>query len=144
MKTKQNPSHPVLVDVNQLVSIFAESVAQKLDQRLLQQLHPSKPVAVAASAPTEEECDENRIPVKIQAAIITQFLTALNAGKAHNDLTKICKLIAFLTGKSYVHIHNEMQKGIHFSTFHRKQIQEANTILNNLNLQMAIDCNSVY
>ena len=68
----------------------------------------------------------------------------MQLGTAHNDLTKICKLIAFLTGNSYNSIYNEMQKGIHFSKFHSKQIDEANKILENLNASISIDKNKQY
>jgi len=68
----------------------------------------------------------------------------MQLGAAHNDLTKICKLIAFLTGNSYNSIYNETQKGIYFSKFHSKQIDEVNKILKELNVSISIDINKQY
>jgi hypothetical protein len=53
----------------------------------------------------------------------------LQLGTAQNDLTKICKLIAFLTGNSYNSIYNELQKGIFFSKTHSRHIDEKNIFL---------------
>lgn len=68
----------------------------------------------------------------------------MQLGTAHNDLTKICKLIAFLTGNSYNNIYNETQKGIYFTDFHTKQIDEVNKILEELNASISIDKNKQY
>jgi len=62
----------------------------------------------------------------------------MQLGPAQNDLTKICKLIALLTGNSYKSIYNELQKDISFSKFHSKQIDEANKILKDLNTSISI------
>lgn len=77
--------------------------------------------------------------IKVRAAVILEMLKEMQLGVAHNDLTKICKLIAFLTGNSYKSIYNEVQKGVHFSSFHSKQIDEVNKILEELNASISID-----
>lgn len=82
--------------------------------------------------------------IKVRSVVILEFLKQMQLGTAHNDLTKICKLIAFLTGNSYNSIYNEIQKGICFSKFHDKQIDEANKILKELNASISIDKNRQY
>ena len=82
--------------------------------------------------------------IKVRSVILLELLKKMHLGAAYNDLTKICKLIAFLIGNSYNRIYNEIQKGICFSTFHTKQIDEANKILTELNASIAIDKNKQY
>ena len=74
--------------------------------------------------------------------MILEMLKQMQLGTAHNDLSKICKLIAFFTGNSYNSIYNEAQKGIYFTKFHSKQIGEANKILEELNASISIDINN--
>lgn len=50
--------------------------------------------------------------IKVRTVVILEILKQIQLGTAHNDLTKICKLVAFLTGNSYNSIYNEAQKGI--------------------------------
>ena len=76
--------------------------------------------------------------------MILELLKKLQLGTAHNDLTKICKLIAFLTGNSYNSIYNELQKGVFFSNYHKKEIDEANKILAELNILILIDKDKQY
>ena len=96
--------------------------------------------------PTEEpEKDSADVAsIKLRSVIILELLKKMQLGTAHNDLTKICKLIAFLTGNSYNSIYNEIQKGVYFSKFHGRQIDEANKILEELNALISIDKNKQY
>ena len=96
--------------------------------------------------PTEEPEKDNAdvASIKLRSVIILELLKNMQLGAAYNDLTKICKLIAFLTGNSYDRIYNEVQKGIYFSKFHSKQIDEVNKILAELNASIAIDKNKQY
>ena len=82
--------------------------------------------------------------IKVRSVVILELLKKLQLGTAHNDLTKICKLIAFLTGNSYNSIHNELQKGVFFSNYHKKEIDEANKILAELNALISIDKDKQY
>ena len=82
--------------------------------------------------------------IKVRSAILLELLKKMHLGTAYNDLTKICKLIAFLIGNSYNRIYNEIQKGICFSKFHANQIDEANKILSELNALISIDKNKQY
>ena len=92
---------------------------------------------------TEKESTDTA-SVKVRSVIILEMLKQMQLGAAHNDLTKICKLIAFVTGNSYNSIYNEMQKGVYFSNFHGKQIDEANKIFKELNASISIDKNKQY
>ena len=96
--------------------------------------------------PTEapEKDNTDVASIKVRSVIILELLKNMQLGAAHNDLTKICKLIAFLTGNSYNSIYNEIQKGVFFSKYHSKQIDEANKILAELNASIAINKNKQY
>jgi hypothetical protein len=96
------------------------------------------------AATTAEKENADVASIKVRSAVILELLKKLQLGKAQNDLTKICKLIAFLTGNSYDRIYNELQKGIYFSKFHGKQIDEANKILAELNTSISIDKDKQY
>jgi hypothetical protein len=76
--------------------------------------------------------------MKIKAVAILEMLKAMQAGKAKNDLSKICKLIAFLTGNSYRKIYSEFQKGVNLSDYHSQQIDELNKIFKELELSISI------
>jgi hypothetical protein len=96
--------------------------------------------------PTEEETPQKdtAAPVKVRSIVILEMLKQMQLGTAHNDLTKICKLIAFLTGNSYSNIYNELQKGVSFSKNHSRHIDEANKILAELNTSFSINKNKQY
>jgi len=96
----------------------------------------------------EQEATEKENPnvasIKVRSVVILELLRNMHLGPAQNDLTKICKLLAFLTGNSFKSIYNEMQKGISFSKFHSQQIAEANEIFKELNASISIDINKQY
>ena len=96
--------------------------------------------------PTEEPEKDNAdvASIKVRSVVILEMMKKMQLGTAHNDLSKICKLIAFLTGNSYKSIYNEIQKGVYFSNFHGRQIDEANKILAELNTSISIDINKQY
>ena len=96
--------------------------------------------------PTEmhEKDNPDIVSIKVRSVVILEMLKQMQLGTAHNDLTKICKLIAFLTGNSYNSIYNELQKGVYFSKFHSKQIDAANKILEELNASILIDKDKQY
>ena len=85
-----------------------------------------------------EKTDEGVASIKVRSVVILELLTKMQLGTAHNDLSKICRLIAFLTGNSYNSIYNDMKKGVNFSNFHSQQIDEANEILKSLNTSISI------
>jgi hypothetical protein len=76
--------------------------------------------------------------MKIQSVILLEILKKCQVDFAHNDRTKICRLIALLTGNSYHKIRNEIQKGICFSEYHAEQIDNANKVLADLKISISI------
>jgi hypothetical protein len=84
------------------------------------------------------------MPIKVRSVVLLELLKKMQLGAAQNDLTKICKLIAFLTGNSYNSIYNERQKGVYFSKTHSRHIDEANKLLIELNTSISIDKNKQY
>ena len=90
------------------------------------------------------EKNENIISKKVRAIVISELLKIIRAGKAQNDLTKICKLIVFLTGNSFKSTYYELQQGVTFTQYHYTQIDEVNKILSDLSIPIAIDRNTQY
>lgn len=82
--------------------------------------------------------------IKISSIIITELLRMIDKGKSSNDLTSICRLISFLTGKSYQKIYNEVQKGYTLTNYHEKEIEQANKILSDLNIKISIKKDKQY
>jgi hypothetical protein len=76
--------------------------------------------------------------IKVRAIVILELLDKMQLSRANKDLTKICKLIAFLTGNSYRKIYSELQKGICLSKYHSPQIDEANKIFEELEVSISI------
>ena len=87
---------------------------------------------------------QNIASLKVRSVVILEILKAMKCGKANNDLTDICKLIAFLTGNSYKSIYNDLQKGVILKGIHSKDVQEANQLLANLNASISIENDKYY
>lgn len=90
------------------------------------------------------EIEQTTASTKVRSVIIMELLKKMNCGKSTNDLTNICRLIAFLTGRSYDKIYNETQKGIYLTNHHKKEIEEANKILSALNTNISISKDKQY
>jgi hypothetical protein len=91
------------------------------------------------------EENENHACIKVRAVSLLKMLNEMGLGTAKNDLTKICKLIAFILEGGYKSIYTQMQKGITFSkNYHCKQIEEVNEIFKNLNSTISIDMEKQY
>lgn len=93
---------------------------------------------------TEPEANNSQASIKVSTVVIMEMLKLMGHGKATNDLTKICKLIAFITGRSYEKIYNEAQKGIYLTGYHAKEITEVNKILFDLNISISIEKDKQY
>lgn len=104
----------------------------------------TKELSTTESLTVSEKENTEVAPIKVRSVVILELLKKLQLGTAHNDLTKICKLIAFLTGNSYNSIYNELQKGISFSKTHSRHIDEANKLLSELNASISINKNKQY
>ena len=153
------------VDVTDILEVLGQNnfsnqkqieLLQVLNFALYQKHYPhdicgivEKKIQILQQPAEPPEKDNGEVPaqsasIKLRSVIILELLKKMQLGAAHNDLTKICRLIAFLTGGSYRSIYNEIQKGVCFSKFHTTQIDEANKILADLNASISIDKNKQY
>lgn len=81
---------------------------------------------------------------KIKTVVICELLNKLGRGKSFNDLSKICRLVAYLTGGSEKKLYNDAQKGIQFSDFHKNELSEVNNLLDELGLQINLTKDKEY
>jgi hypothetical protein len=86
---------------------------------------------------TENESADS-VNMKVKAVVILELLKEMKSGVAHNDRSKISKLIAFLTGNSYQKIYNELRNGICLTNYHSQQIDDVNKIFTELNMSISI------
>lgn len=93
---------------------------------------------------TKFQDTQNTASLKVRSVVILELLRAMKCGKANNDLSNICRLIAFLTGNSYNSIYNDLQKGVILKGIHSKDIQEANQLLSSLNISISIEKDNQY
>ena len=160
--TNQNQKkHTSTIDVNDILEVLGQNnfsnqkqidLLQIINYTLYKKHYPQDTCGILEKKiqilqqPTEtsEKDNPDVASIKVRSVIILELLKKMQLGTAHNDLTKICKLITFLTGNSYNSIYNELQKGISFSNFHGRQIDEANKILEELNASISIDKNKQY
>ena len=124
------------------LNLYAHEGAANAKKELQKKIEPIQSTFGPTNSNSSEETKEATI--KVQSAIILEILKKINCGKAHNDLTAICRLIAFLTGKSYSKIYNEVQKGICLTNYHNKEIEQANKILSDLNTDISINKDKQY
>jgi len=93
---------------------------------------------------TIEKDTLNSASMKIKAVVILELLKGLQLGPANNDLSKISRLITYLTDFSYNSVYRALQGGICFTDFHNEQIAEVNKILTELNATISININKQY
>jgi hypothetical protein len=94
---------------------------------------------------TDNEESSDKATQKVKSVAIMELLKQLDKGTAHNDLTDICKFIAFLTGNSHKSIYNDAQSGITFSSKHHTlDIEKANELFKSLNISISIDKQKQY
>jgi hypothetical protein len=86
-----------------------------------------------------ENDNPNAISNKVRAAVILELLKKMGIDTAHYDFSKICRLVALLMGTKYKTTYKDLQKGIHFTDYHDREIDEANKILDDLNISISID-----
>jgi len=93
----------------------------------------------------EAEDSLDKATLKVKSVAIIELLKLLDKGTAQNDLTDICKFIAFLTGNSHKSIYNDVQNGISFNPkHHTKDIEKANELFNALKISISIDKQKQY
>lgn len=101
-------------------------------------------VSPAGKDEPEQESKEPKPALKVKAAVVMEILNLLGKGKSQNDLSKICRLVAFLTGGSVDKIYNDAQRGILLTKYHQKDIDAVNQILVDLNLGISIKKDKEY
>lgn len=149
------------IDVNDVLDVLAQnnfsnekqiSLLQILDYILFAKRYPKnicgileRKIQVLKQAEEEEESIEkdsaDAIDMKVSSVVILELLNKIESGKAYNDLTKICRLIAQITGNSYRSIYRANQAKISFTKYHSKQIEKVNKTLKELNTSISIDMN---
>lgn len=75
---------------------------------------------------------------KVKTAVLLELLNKIGKGKSQNDLSKICRLVAYLTGGSEAKIYNDAQGGIQLTNYHNAEIQQVNGILIDLGLEIKL------
>lgn len=75
---------------------------------------------------------------KVKTAVLLELLNKIGKGKSQNDLSKICRLVAYLTGGSEAKIYNDAQGGIQLTNYHNAEIQQVNGILKDLGLEIKL------
>ena len=81
----------------------------------------------------------------MQLATIMEILKAINVDKSNTDLTKIIRIAAFITGKSYKKLYKDANNRITFDkSFHKNEIDEINKLFQDANLDISIDINKEY
>lgn len=102
------------------------------------------PVDSSADHSDEKVLDSTKGSNKIKTILIYEILEKIGKGRSFNDLTKICALVAYLTGGSFRKIYNEAQKGIQLTDYHKKELSEVNQILADLSLDIEIKKDKEY
>ena len=75
---------------------------------------------------------------KVKTVVIYELLKKLGKGKSQNDISKICRLVAYLTGGSEDGIYNDAINGILLTRYHKSEIDRVNQILEELDLGITI------
>lgn len=102
------------------------------------------PIDSTADHSDETVIDSTKGSNKIKTVLIYEILEKFGKGRSFNDLTKICALVAYLTGGSFRKIYNEAQKGIQLTDYHKKELSEVNQILADLSLDIEIKKDKEY
>jgi hypothetical protein len=134
-------------EFNQMPEIERQSLGAEFGRNCqleIDKIRQLQALNVSAEEDTAEKDSGQIAPVKVRSVVLLELLKKMQLGTAQNDLTKICKLIAFVTGNSYNNIYNEMQKGIFFGKSHGKYIEEANKLLSDINASISINKDKQY
>lgn len=113
-------------------------------RRIEDELNRHLPDEAVLDGAVETAADKSKGSNKIRTAVIYELLNKLGKGKSFNDLSKICNLVAYLTGGSPKKIYNEAQKGIQFTDYHKKELSEVNKILSDLSLGIELKKDKEY
>ena len=93
----------------------------------------------------EDEIRQKSHSLKVSVCLVFELLRLVGKGRDVNDLTTLSGFASIITGYSKDNILNTSQKGINFSKQHHgRAIQEANEVLQRLDLPFALDIAMMY
>ena len=118
------------------------NILQQIEDEISLTKRTRELTAVSVTPNVQEETTKGSN--KIRTAVILELLDKLGKGKSFNDLSKICRLVAYLTGGSYDKIYNDAQARIQFTSYHKKEIDEVNKILSDLSLGIQLKKDKEY
>jgi hypothetical protein len=121
-------------DIQQQVSVEIDNIQLKIDFSCNNTQTPEQ----------DELGDVDVACIKVRSVVLQKLLKEMQISTANTDLTKIAEVTAFITGGSYQNIYKDMKKGIHFTNFHTKHIENANKIFAKLNISISIDMATQY
>lgn len=98
----------------------------------------SRELSVTAGAEASTDTQATKGTNKVKTVVIYELLKKLEKGKSQNDISKICRLIAYLTGGSEEGIYNDAIDGITLTKYHKAEIERVNKILDDLGLEITI------
>ena len=124
--------------------ILSTAVDDKRLKRIKDELERHLPDESTLGGTDENTADKAKGSNKIRTVVVYELLHKLGKGKSFNDLSKICNLVAYLTGGSPRKIYNEAQKGIQFTDYHKKELSEVNKILADLSLGIELKKDKEY
>ena len=124
--------------------IIMDGGEDKRLKRIGEELDRHLPDESSLDGSNEAHEDKTKGSNKIRTVVVYELLQKLGKGKSFNDLSKICNLVAYLTGGSPRKIYNEAQKGIQFTDYHKKELSEVNKILADLSLGIELKKDKEY
>ena len=124
--------------------ILSTAADDKRLNRIKDELERHLPDESTLGGTDENAADKAKGSNKIRTVVVYELLQKLGKGKSFNDLSKICNLVAYLTGGSPRKIYNEAQKGIQFTDYHKKELSEVNKILADLSLGIELKKDKEY
>lgn len=98
----------------------------------------SRDLSVTAGAEDSTDNQATKGTNKVKTVVIYELLKKLEKGKSQNDISKICRLIAYLTGGSEEGIYNDAIEGITLTKYHKAEIERVNKIMDDLGLEITI------
>ena len=98
----------------------------------------SRDLSVTAGAEASTDNQATKGTNKVKTVVIYELLKKLEKGKSQNDISKICRLIAYLTGGSEEGIYNDAIEGITLTKYHKAEIERVNKIMDDLGLEITI------
>jgi hypothetical protein len=87
--------------------------------------------------------DDKKGTLKVQTATLLQILKKAGVDKSNTDITKLVRLIAYLTGKNLANTYEAARIGITFAPNHHEEIDKVNEYLDDINIGISIDKNNL-